>query len=83
MELNCDAQTPNFKDLSKKRIALLVFTQTQVICTADGRSMLLDYIEGGTLKHLIHDSNGPLPLNQIRLVMKSICGALLLISPHK
>ena len=44
----------------------------------DGRLafMLLDFIEGETLKHKIFDAAGPMPDNEIRNVMRSICGAL-------
>jgi len=38
--------------------------------------MLLDYIEGITLKHLIYDANGAVNYNQIRLIMRAVCGAL-------
>lgn len=38
--------------------------------------MVLDYIEGETLKHLIHDLNGPLPADRIRQIMRTVCGAL-------
>lgn len=39
--------------------------------------MLMDYIEGETLKHLIHDSVGKaIPFGEIRLITRSVCGAL-------
>jgi len=38
--------------------------------------MLLDYIEGETLKHKIFDAVISLPINFIREVMSSVCGAL-------
>ena len=38
--------------------------------------ILMEYIEGETLKHLIHDAQGPLPANQMRVVMRAVCGAL-------
>lgn len=45
----------------------------------DGRSafMLMDYIEGETLKHFIHDAAGKsMRYGQIRVITRSICGAL-------
>nr|MBC8503342.1 serine/threonine protein kinase [Chloroflexota bacterium] len=44
----------------------------------DGRLafMLLDFIEGETLKHKIFDAGGPMPLGEIRDVLRSLCGAL-------
>jgi len=38
--------------------------------------MLLDFIEGETLKSQIFDAKGSMPLGQIRKVMRSLCGAL-------
>lgn len=39
--------------------------------------MLMDYIEGTTLKHLIHDTQGaPMPEGQVRLVMNAVARAL-------
>ena len=38
--------------------------------------MLLDYIPGESLKHKIYDSAGPLPLTEIRNIMRSLCSAL-------
>jgi len=38
--------------------------------------MLLDYIEGETLKHKIFDAAGPMPLDEIRSILRSVCGAL-------
>jgi len=38
--------------------------------------MLLDFINGITLKRHTFDRGGPLPVNDIRTVMKAICGAL-------
>jgi len=44
----------------------------------DDRSafMLLDYIEGETLKHQIFDAKGSLPLCKIRKIFRSLCSAL-------
>jgi len=44
----------------------------------DGRLafMLLDYIEGETLKHKIFDAQGPMHLEEIRRVMSGVCSAL-------
>jgi len=44
----------------------------------DGRLafMLLDYIEGESLKPKIFDAEGPYPLDGVRTVMRAICGAL-------
>ena len=44
----------------------------------DGRQvfMLMDYVEGETLKHKIFDANGPLPLDQIMDIMRPFCQAL-------
>ena len=44
----------------------------------DGRLafMLLDFVEGETLKHKIFDAGGPMPADQIRGVVRTICGAL-------
>lgn len=38
--------------------------------------MLMEYIEGETLKHLIYDSEKALPLDQLHVVMQGVCGAL-------
>jgi len=38
--------------------------------------MLLDFIEGRSLKRAIFDAGGPMPTNQIRKVMRSVCSAL-------
>jgi len=38
--------------------------------------MLLDFIEGRNLKRTIFDAGGPLPLDQVHKVMRSICTAL-------
>jgi serine/threonine protein kinase len=38
--------------------------------------MLLDFIEGQTLKHRIFDVGGPLPLSEIGTIMHAVCGAL-------
>jgi len=39
--------------------------------------ILMDYIEGETLKHFIHDADGKsMPYGQIRVITRAICGAL-------
>jgi len=38
--------------------------------------MLLDFIEGRSLKRAIFDAAGPMPVNQVRAVIRSICSAL-------
>jgi serine/threonine protein kinase len=38
--------------------------------------MLMDYIEGETLKHKIFDAQGPLPINQVMSYMRPFCQAL-------
>jgi len=39
--------------------------------------MLMDYIEGETLKHFIHDADGKsMPYGQIRSITRAVCGAL-------
>ena len=38
--------------------------------------ILMEYIKGETLKHLIHDAQGPLPASQVRVVIRAVCGAL-------
>jgi len=38
--------------------------------------MLMDYIEGITIKHLIHDSEDGVKRGHIRVIMRAICGAL-------
>jgi len=38
--------------------------------------MLLDFIEGETLKHKIFDAAGPMPIRDIRKALRSLCGAL-------
>lgn len=38
--------------------------------------MLMDYIEGETLKHLIHDAPNALPVKEVNTVMQAVCGAL-------
>ena len=38
--------------------------------------MLMDYIEGETLKHLIHDRERSLPLDQFYAIMQGVFGAL-------
>jgi len=38
--------------------------------------MLLDYIEGDTLKHAIFDEDGPLKAGKIRKVLRAVCSAL-------
>ncbi|MFC1996741.1 protein kinase [Chloroflexota bacterium] len=38
--------------------------------------MLLDFIAGKTLKHRIFDAQGPLPMDEIRALLRAVCGAL-------
>ena len=38
--------------------------------------IVLDYVEGETLKHVIHDADGPIPLYRILEIFRAICGAL-------
>jgi serine/threonine protein kinase len=44
----------------------------------DGRLvfMLMEYVEGESLKHKIFDANGPMPFTQILEVMRPLCQAL-------
>ena len=44
----------------------------------DGRLvfMLMDYVEGESLKHKIFDANGPMPSNQIMEIIRPLCQAL-------
>ena len=39
--------------------------------------LLMEYVEGETLKHLIHDAQGiSIPAGQIRIIARAVCGAL-------
>lgn len=38
--------------------------------------ILMDFIEGETLKHVIYDAKGPIPLGSVIRVVRSICSAL-------
>ena len=38
--------------------------------------MLMDYVDGESLKHKIFDAHGPLPFDQIMAVMRPLCQAL-------
>jgi serine/threonine-protein kinase len=44
----------------------------------DGRLlfMLMDYVDGETLKHKIFDAQGPMPFDQVMAVMRPLCQAL-------
>lgn len=44
----------------------------------DGRQsfMVMDYIDGESLKHKIFDANGPMPLDQVLSVLRPLCQAL-------
>ena len=44
----------------------------------DGRLlfMLMDYVDGESLKHKIFDARGPLPFDQVMAVMRPLCQAL-------